>query len=72
MPKPYPREFRDDVVDVLEQYVEALGGHVEVSVVQGGRRTSLLGCQESRRAAASKPSTKRKVGSPSETSRRSA
>jgi hypothetical protein len=59
-------------IDVLEQYVEALGGHVEVSVVQGRRRTSLLGRQESRRATASKPSAERKVGSPSETSRRSA
>ncbi|MCZ7535213.1 MAG: helix-turn-helix domain-containing protein [Acidimicrobiia bacterium] len=63
---------RNVTIDVLEQYVEALGGHVEISVVQGRRRTSLLGRQESGRAAASKPSTKRKVGSPSETSRRSA
>ena len=63
---------RNVTIDVLEQYVEALGGYVEVSVVQGRLRISLLARQESRRAAASKPSTKRKVGSRPETSRRSA
>jgi transcriptional regulator with XRE-family HTH domain len=34
---------RNVTIDVLEQYVEALGANLEVSVVQGRRRTSLLG-----------------------------
>ncbi len=33
---------RNITIDVLEQYVQALGGHLEVSVVQGQQRTSLL------------------------------
>ncbi len=33
---------RNVTIDVLEQYVQALGGHLEVSVVQGRQRTSLL------------------------------
>lgn len=33
---------RNVTIDVLEQYVEALGGHLEVSVVQGRQRTTLL------------------------------
>src|SRR6266545_5100906 len=33
---------RNVTIDVLEQYVGALGADLEVSVVQGGRRTSLL------------------------------
>lgn len=42
---------RNVTIDVLEQYVEALGGHLEVSVVQGRRRTSLLGAPPKRRTA---------------------
>ena len=42
---------RNVTIDVLEQYVEALGGHLEVSVVQGRRRTSLLGAPAKRRTA---------------------
>jgi transcriptional regulator with XRE-family HTH domain len=34
---------RNVTIDVLEQYVEALGGHLEISVVQGRRRTALIG-----------------------------
>ena len=34
---------RNVTIDVLEQYVEALGGHLEISVVQGRRRTTLIG-----------------------------
>jgi len=30
-------------IDVLDQYVQALGGHLEVSVVHGKQRTALLG-----------------------------
>ncbi len=33
---------RNVTLDVLEQYVNALGARLEVSVVQGRRRTSLL------------------------------
>ena len=52
---------RNVTIDVLEQYVQALGGHLEVSVVQGRRRTSLLGHQTPRRPATSKPTTKRTI-----------
>jgi len=52
---------RNVTIDVLEQYVGALGGRLEVSVVQGRQRTSLLGHPASRPAAASKKATKRKV-----------
>ena len=34
---------RNVTIDVLEQYVEALGFHLEVSVVRGPRRTTLIG-----------------------------
>lgn len=50
---------RNVTIDVLEQYVEALGGHLEVSVVQGRRRTSLLGRQRPKGSTTSKPVTKR-------------
>jgi ribosome-binding protein aMBF1 (putative translation factor) len=36
-------QSRNVTIDVLEQYVEALGGRLEVTVVQGRRKTSLLG-----------------------------
>lgn len=42
---------RNVTIDVLEQYVEALGGHLEISVVQGRRRTSLLSAPAKRRSA---------------------
>lgn len=34
---------RNVTIDILEQYVEALGARLEISVVQGRRRTHLLG-----------------------------
>ena len=34
---------RNVTIDVLDAYVSALGGHLEVSVVRAGRRTRLLG-----------------------------
>lgn len=43
---------RNVTIDVLEQYVEALGGKLEVAVVQGRRRTSLLGHREPRSSRA--------------------
>ncbi len=63
---------RNVTIDVLEQYVEALGGQLEVSVVQGCRRTSLLGHHEPRRSTTSKAATKRKVTPRPATGRRSA
>lgn len=62
---------RNVTIDVLEQYVEALGGHLEVSVVQGRRRTSLLGHHGPKRSTTSKPVVKRNVAAKS-TNRRSA
>lgn len=43
---------RNVTIDVLEQYVEALGGHLEISVVQGRRRTSLIGPSTATRRSA--------------------
>jgi transcriptional regulator with XRE-family HTH domain len=37
---------RNVTIDVLEQYVAALGAQLEVTVVQGGRRTRLLGTHQ--------------------------
>lgn len=63
---------RNVTIDVLEQYVGALGGHLEVSVVQGRRRTSLLG-QETKRPATTKPkAAARKSTAASTAKRRSA
>lgn len=62
---------RNVTIDVLELYVGALGGHLEVSVVQGRRRTALLGHQGPKRQASSAAAIKRKPTSKS-TSRRSA
>jgi transcriptional regulator with XRE-family HTH domain len=61
---------RNVTIDVLEQYVEALGGHLEVSVVQGRRRTSLLGPRPKHDAVTEKPS--RRAAATKSTSRRSA
>jgi transcriptional regulator with XRE-family HTH domain len=46
---------RNVTIDVLEQYVEALGAHLEVSVIQGRQRTTLLSPRPS--GAAKKPPT---------------
>ena len=37
------RKSRNVTIDVLDAYVSALGGRLEVSVVRAGRRTRLLG-----------------------------
>ncbi len=34
---------RNVTIDVLEQYVEGLGAHLEVNVVKGSRKVSLIG-----------------------------
>lgn len=41
-------QSRNVTIDVLEQYVQALGGRLEVTVVQGRRKTPLLGVQRQR------------------------
>lgn len=58
---------RNVTIDVLEQYVQALGGQLELTVVHGRHRTSLLGhhvgtkparsSKPSRKASATKPAT---------------
>ncbi|HTT89729.1 MAG TPA: helix-turn-helix domain-containing protein [Acidimicrobiales bacterium] len=40
-------------IDVLDQYVHALGGALEVNVVKGRRKIRLLGAEESNRPAKS-------------------
>jgi transcriptional regulator with XRE-family HTH domain len=49
---------RNVTIDVLEQYVEALGAHLEVSVVRGKRRTPLLATQRGSSARAATPGTR--------------
>jgi len=48
---------RNVTIDVLEHYVEAVGGHLEVSVVQGRRRTSLLGQPAAKTKRSTSPKT---------------
>ncbi len=62
---------RNVTIDVLEQYIEALGGQLEVSVVQGRQRTKLLGHHRPKPSAASKSIATRNVAAKS-TTRRSA
>ena len=46
---------RNVTVDVLERFVAALGGQIEVSVVHGGKRIALLGGNSSLAAAEKAP-----------------
>jgi transcriptional regulator with XRE-family HTH domain len=55
---------RNVTIDVLGQYVDAVGGRLEVSVVKGNRKIALLGTRKSRRAGtagvvAAQPTTRR-------------
>ena len=43
---------RNVTIDVLEQYVTALGGRLEISVRQGPRRTRLIGDTAAQRKSA--------------------
>jgi transcriptional regulator with XRE-family HTH domain len=43
---------RNVTIEVLEQYVTALGGRLEISVLQGRRRTRLVGDDAEQRATA--------------------
>ena len=46
---------RNVTIDVLDAYVSALGGRLEVSVVRAGRRTRLLGESTTTRDDSAKP-----------------
>lgn len=48
---------RNVTIDVLEQYAKALGGHLEIAVIQGRRRTSL---RSGHQPAANSPNSARK------------
>jgi transcriptional regulator with XRE-family HTH domain len=64
---------RNVTIDVLEQYVEALGAHLEVSVVQGRRRPTLLSPRPSSTAKKSTTqSTARRAHTPATPSQPSA
>ena len=54
-------QSRNVTLEVLGQYVGALGGHLEVTVVKGTRRIPLVEAKvkKVRKAAAKKPATKR-------------
>jgi transcriptional regulator with XRE-family HTH domain len=41
-------QSRNVTIDVLEQYVDAVGGQLEVTVVKGNRKTPLLGAHTRR------------------------
>jgi transcriptional regulator with XRE-family HTH domain len=49
-------------IDVLEQYVHALGAELEVSVVHGRRRTALLGARRATTGGSGVPSTTPLIG----------
>ena len=53
-------QSRNVTIDVLEQYVDAVGGKLEVNVVRGNRRTSLVGTprRSTKVAAAEKAATR--------------
>ena len=72
---------RNVTIDVLEQYVEGLGAHLEVNVVKGSRKVSLIGDRTKRAstkkkrsasAAASAPKATKKSSSTTTGKRRSA
>jgi len=58
---------RNVTIDVLEQYVEALGAHLEVTVVRGRHRTSLLGPQSAGKPA--RPRQSSQTASPAKPTR---
>lgn len=53
-------QSRNVTLDVLEQYVDAVGGKLEVNVVRGNRKTPLVGAPRRRtKVAAAKRSSPR-------------
>lgn len=65
---------RNVTIDVLERYVDALGGKLQVTVIKGNRKVPLLGVPPaSRRASAAEidaAATKASVARPSKSVRR--
>lgn len=57
-------------VDVLEQYVHALGGQLELTVIHGRHRTSLLGPRVGTKPARSRESSRKTSPSNPATSQR--
>lgn len=53
-------QSRNVTIDVLEQYVDAVGGKLEVNVLRGSRRTHLVGAprRNTNAAAAKKTATR--------------
>lgn len=54
---------RNVTIDVLDQYVEALGGTLEVNVVKGTRKIHLLATPAAKRASATPTTTRRRAKS---------
>jgi transcriptional regulator with XRE-family HTH domain len=52
---------RNVTIDVLERYVDALGGKLQVTVVKGNRRIPLLGVPASRRLPAAETDSVRQT-----------
>lgn len=53
-------QSRNVTIDVLEQYVDGVGGKLEVNVVRGNRKTSLVGTRRrSTKVAAAKKAAAR-------------
>jgi transcriptional regulator with XRE-family HTH domain len=49
-------QSRNVTIDVLDQYVQALGGSLELTVVQGRRRVKLIGTSEKQAGSRTSPS----------------
>ena len=49
-------QSRNVTIDVLSQYVNGIGGRLEVAVVKGHRKTSLVGAKPSAKAAVKRSS----------------
>ena len=49
-------QSRNVTIDVLNQYVRAVGGKLEVAVVKGHQKTALVGAKRSHEAAAKRSS----------------
>jgi len=54
---------RNVTIDVLERYVDALGGKLQVTVVKGNRRIPLLGVPATRRSPAAETDSVRETKS---------
>lgn len=52
---------RNVTFDVLERYVSALGGQLELSVIRGGKKTALIGCGAAAKKTPPKPASRKKA-----------